>query len=131
MGQLCIIVVNSILNVNDIHFALKQLCYQADQINVTSTYRCKAGIHKNILQSQASIDWSLAIIHYWKNVSMERPRIMSLYVGRTTLEMGIDSAVINFNTGASCVQGGIPLIKITIFENMRFFAFWKQYIILT
>ena len=46
--ELCIIVVNSILNVNDIHFALKQVCYQADQINGTSTYRSKAGIHKNI-----------------------------------------------------------------------------------
>ena len=35
---------------------------------------------------------------------MERLRIiMSLYVGCTTLEMRIDSAVINFNTGASCV----------------------------
>ena len=28
MGQLCIIAVNSILNVSDIHFAVKQLCYR-------------------------------------------------------------------------------------------------------
>ena len=39
---------------------------------------------------------------------MERLRIMSLYVGRTTLEMGIDSAVINFNTGASCARWNPP-----------------------
>ena len=34
---------------------------------------------------------------------MKRHSIMSLYVGRTTLGMGIDSAVINFNTGANFV----------------------------
>ena len=102
--QLCIIFVNSILNFNDIHRALKQLCYQADQINGTSTDRNKAGIHKKISsKSSQYYSWSLAIIHYWKNVSLERLRIMSLYVGHTTLGMGIASAVINFNAGASCV----------------------------
>ena len=70
LGQLCIIVVNAILNVNDITVLGQHVCYQADQIN--GTYRSIAGIFSS---KSSQYSWSLAIIHhFWKNVYMESLR---------------------------------------------------------
>ena len=95
LGQLCIIVVNAILNVNDITVLGQNVCYQADQIN--GTYR--AGIHNFFFKVKP------VFMELSNNSLLEKclHGKTNLYVGRTTLEMGMNSAVINFNTGASCV----------------------------
>ena len=119
LAQLFIIVFNSIMKIKDIYFARKQLCRgvstQADIINDTHTYKSKVGIHRKIFSLVKPVFMELSddallkkCLHgqtqnnneslnglIWKKCPKD------VYVGRTTLEMGVDSAVINFNAGSS------------------------------
>ena len=89
--------------------------YQADIINDTHTYKSKVGIHRKIFSLVKPVFMELSddallkkCLHgqtqnnneslnglIWKKCPKD------VYVGRTTLEMGVDSAVINFNAGSS------------------------------
>ena len=88
--------------------------YQADIINNTNTYKYKTGIHNKIFRLVKPVFMELSddellkkCLHgktqnanesvngvIWKKCPKD------IYVGRSTLEMGVDSAIISFNFGA-------------------------------
>ena len=91
--------------------------YQADKVNNTNTYKNTRGIHNKIFKLVKPVFMELSnnellkkCLHgktqntneslngvIWKKCPKD------VYVGRPTLEMGINSAIISFNCGASSI----------------------------
>ena len=77
--------------------------YQLDKVIGTDLFKEKAGIHNKIFKLKKCIHGKTQNKNESLNGVIWKKCPKDIYVFRTTLEIGVDSAIINFNSGATRV----------------------------